>query len=947
MGATTVSATILGVDNQPIVGAYVHFRLKSVGTDSAATSTIDQDPISAITDASGQFSQVLWDNGDSGITSVLEIRMPSGQRIDVIIPAATATIDLYDLIENHQVGTADPQLPTNEALFAKVASNLSDMASAPTSRTNLGVAIGSDVQAYSAVLAATTASFLIADETKLDGIEALADVTDATNVTAAGALMDSELASVTAVKATTGTFLTADQTKLDGIEALADVTDATNVAAAGAYIAGGTDVPITDGGTGASTAAQARTNLGVSASGDSLQVANNLSDVASAVTSRSNLGLGTAATTAATAYATSAQGTLADAALPKTGGAMTGAITTSDLIDGRDVATDGTKLDGIEALADVTNAASVVAAGGYIVGGTDVALADGGTGASTATTARTNLEFPTNATGAVTPVTITSYTVLTTDHTLTVDETAIGGNVTINLLAAATAGSGFELTVKKTGSTFATTIDGSGTETIDGALTQVMSIEDSTITIASNGTSWDITHGQGTGIGNSIGTTVQAWDADLDTISALSPSQYDVIEWSGSAWAVRDGGIHGSEIIVRSASDLSGALDSTKVYVIDGVVEMGTQTITVPDGGLEIRGLGLNVSRLSSAENTYTMFVDSASNAGNLFLTNLSIDVRGTGSKVWDLDNTSNSDPSNAAVELNAINFENCTEIGTLTGYRQWLLQNSFWISCDDGVTFAGAWAGGAFNSTLLVRNFDPVAGGGAVFKGAAGMTFASRFYSNANVSTPTGATVYDFEAAMFTGDAGFELINGQYSGAGTVVSVQTPVIDHTSTKSRFRDNNGLENTYVGGRWFIDTGDAVDTVIAITGTYVKVAGTTTPDDLQWMSLGTANNLTYDSTRTIRAEIKGSINVSAASGGTDKNVTLTLRHWDNSASAYVDLEGVAKGVSTSASTFHNLYVQGYVELDTSDRIELWVQNDTDTVDISIDEGSSLSIVERAN
>jgi hypothetical protein len=53
--------------------------------------------------------------------------------------------------------------------------------------------------------------------TKLDAIEASADVTDTTNVTAAGALMDSELASIAAVKATTGTFLTADQTKLDGI----------------------------------------------------------------------------------------------------------------------------------------------------------------------------------------------------------------------------------------------------------------------------------------------------------------------------------------------------------------------------------------------------------------------------------------------------------------------------------------------------------------------------------------------------------------------------------------------------------------------------------------------------------------------------------------------------------------------------------------------------------
>ena len=84
----------------------------------------------------------------------------------------------------------------------------------------------------------------------------------------------------------------------------------------------------------------------------------NLSDLNNVATARTNLGLGTAATTASTDYATSAQGTTADNALPKSGGAMTGAITTNSTFDGRDIATDGTKLDGIEvgATADQTAA---------------------------------------------------------------------------------------------------------------------------------------------------------------------------------------------------------------------------------------------------------------------------------------------------------------------------------------------------------------------------------------------------------------------------------------------------------------------------------------------------------------------------------------------------------------------------------------------------------------
>ena len=81
------------------------------------------------------------------------------------------------------------------------ANNLSDVANAATSRTNLGVAIGTDVQAFSSILASTTASYTTAEETKLSGIETAADVTDVTNVTAAGALMDSEVINLAQVKA--------------------------------------------------------------------------------------------------------------------------------------------------------------------------------------------------------------------------------------------------------------------------------------------------------------------------------------------------------------------------------------------------------------------------------------------------------------------------------------------------------------------------------------------------------------------------------------------------------------------------------------------------------------------------------------------------------------------------------------------------------------------------
>jgi len=137
------------------------------------------------------------------------------------------------------------------------------------------------------------------DGSKLDGIEASADVTDTANVTSAGALMDSEVTSLSGIK----TLTVPDSTTISSFGAsLVDDADAaaarttlgvdaagtdnsTDVTLAGTpdyiTISGQTitrnqidltadvtgDLPISEGGTGASTAAAARSNLGVDAAG--------------------------------------------------------------------------------------------------------------------------------------------------------------------------------------------------------------------------------------------------------------------------------------------------------------------------------------------------------------------------------------------------------------------------------------------------------------------------------------------------------------------------------------------------------------------------------------------------------------------------------------------------------------------------------------------------------
>lgn len=88
------------------------------------------------------------------------------------------------------------------------------------------------------------------------------------------------------------------------------------------------------------------------------------------------------------------------------------------------------------------------------------------------------------------------YNVVIGDRKKVISVDATSGNRTVNLLSAATAGNGYQITINKVdASGNSVTIDPAGSETIEGAGTYILSSQYSSVQLISNGTMWFILSG--------------------------------------------------------------------------------------------------------------------------------------------------------------------------------------------------------------------------------------------------------------------------------------------------------------------------------------------------------------------------------------------------------------------------------------------------------------------
>ena len=393
-----------------------------------------------------------------------------------------------------------------------------------------------------------------------------------------------------------------------------------------------------------------------------------------------------------------------------------------------------------------------------------------------------------------------------------------------------------------------------------------------------------------------------------------------------------------NRVVVTQASDFAGTLDSTKEYFIDGAINMGSQSIEIPSGGLYLTGYNFDTSRLFSNEENYTMFVSPVVGSGNVLGKDYAIEVTGANSQVYDIFSSTGFN----AFEFTRVNYNNCESLGTITRYRQGLETGTGRFGGKPQLTLAGNWVGGYFIDTSIVRSLDD--GAYSLFSAGVDFVMGSRFRSNQNVDLPASASYLDFAPANFTNPSTLQLTEVIITRGGAFDSNDvnlTPNISAGDLVSDWTSNTGIKNTFEGGSIGVTTEST--TTITSAGVFVDVtAAAWTTADLQHFDNPSDGQLRHLGNTPREYKVTADFLLDSSNGD---DLTLRVVKWDDSASAFVTVLDQTREVNNFQGgrdvAFFNININ--TTLDQNDYVKLQVANVAATNDV-VAEVDSYYIVE---
>ena len=301
----------------------------------------------------------------------------------------------------------------------------------------------------------------------------------------------------------------------------------------------------------------------------------------------------------------------------------------------------------------------------------------------------------------------------------------------------------------------------------------------------------------------------------------------------------------GNRVVVNQSNKdqtIGGMIDSTKMYFIDGIVDMGSTQVTVPPTGISLRGDSSAVSGLISSEDNYTMFISEsiAIGSGRVSGSDYLISTTGVNSKVYELYDATGFN----SIEVQRVNYSNCSSLGDLYNYGQGLEVETSRLGGKPSLTLHGLWRSGFRVTTSIVRSLD-TSMIEPLFKAGAAFQMNSRFLTDINCDLPPLAAFMDFSVVNFPNESTIQFKGAVMTRAGIPNSSDpniTPNLSSSDLPCDWVGNIGMESTHVGGM-STNTVESTTTISSI-GVAVSMAGTWDVSDLQHYDSPTSNELRH-------------------------------------------------------------------------------------------------------